>query len=91
MVNIAAPITFPDGVEQEKVTECEEYREMLTTMDLAATMHRDRPNTAIRTTAARLLKRYVGKRTRLILTKFVNNPMPSAELNRNLRALREAI
>ena len=36
MVNIAAPIMYPEGVEQEKVTECEEYREMLTTTDLAA-------------------------------------------------------
>ena len=65
-MNLSAPIHYPDDTTEMQRTESEEFREMLTTCNLAAALNRDKPNTAVRNACKHMLKRFKGERSRKI-------------------------
>ena len=63
MINLSMPITYPADTTPQQRTESEEFRSMLLTCLLAAELNRDKPNTAVRSACAHMLKRFEGERT----------------------------
>ena len=57
--------------------EALEYIETLVTVELAAEIHRDKPNTAIRKTVARLLPRMNHPRVKAIMVGLARQAYPS--------------
>ena len=57
--------------------EALEYIETLVTVELAAEIHRNKPNTAIRKTVARLLPRMTHPRVKAIMVGLARQAYPS--------------
>lgn len=85
--NIAADIQYPEDADPIKVIECEEFRQMITTCNLAQQMHKDKPNTAVRKACQRMLETFKGPRSTRILKIAVKAPMPAAYIDALLRKL----
>lgn len=60
-----------------KDDEALEYLNVLVTVELAAEIHRDKPNTAIRKTVARLLPRMNHPRVKAIMVGLARQAYPS--------------
>lgn len=60
-----------------KDDEALEYLNVLVTVELAAEIHRDKPNTAIRKTVARLLPRMSHPRVKAIMVGLARQAYPS--------------
>lgn len=67
------------------------YLSMLVTVELAAEIHRNKPNTAIRKTVARLLPRMNHPRVRAIMVGLARQAYPSGALIMLRRTLEEAV
>lgn len=65
-MNLSAPISYPDDTTEMQRIESEEFREMLTTCNLAAALNRDKPNTAVRRACIEMFKRFKGIRSKKI-------------------------
>ena len=65
-MNLSAPIHYPDDTTEMQRIESEEFREMLTTRNLAAALNRDKPNTATRNACKHMFARFKGERARKI-------------------------
>jgi len=86
--NIAADIVYPENPDPVKVIEVEEFRQMITTCNLVATIHKDSPNTAVRKACKRMLETFQGPRSRKILAIAIKSPMPQAYIDALHRRLR---
>lgn len=82
MVNLALPITYPDGTPEMNRVESEEFRSMLLTCLLAVELNRDKPNTAVRKAYGHMLKRFQGERTRKILVGAMSQALPLAYIHK---------
>jgi hypothetical protein len=77
-----------DGVSDPvKITEVEEFRQMLTTARLAAELNPNKPNTAVRKACARMSESFTGPRSRKICKIAVTQPMPMAYIESLIRKL----
>ena len=65
-MNLSAPISYPEDTTEMQRIEPEEFREMLTTCNLAAELNRDKPNTATRNACKHMFARFKGERSRKI-------------------------
>ena len=65
-MNLSAPISYPEGTTEMQRVESGEFREMLTTCNLAAALNRDKPNTAVRCACIEMFKRFKGIRSKKI-------------------------
>ena len=68
-----------------------EYLSVLVTVELAAEIHRDKPNTAIRKTVARLLPRMNHPRVKAIMVGLARQAYPSGCLLMLRRELENAV
>ena len=66
VMNLSVPISYPDDTTEMQITESEEFREMLTTCNLAAALNPDKPNTATRNACKHMFARFNGERSRKI-------------------------
>lgn len=71
--------------------EALEYLNVLVTVELAAEIHRDKPNTAIRKTVARLLPRMNHPRVKAIMVGLARQAYPSGCLLMLRRELENAV
>ena len=74
-----------------KDEEALEYLNALVTVELAAEIHRDKPNTAIRKTVARLLPRMNHPRVKAIMVGLARQAYPSGCLLMLRRELEEIV
>lgn len=74
-----------------KDDEALEYLNVLVTVELAAEIHRDKPNTAIRKTVARLLPRMNHPRVKAIMVGLARQAYPSGCLLMLRRELEEIV
>ena len=65
-MNLSAPISYPEDTTEMQRIESEEFREMLTTCNLAAALNHDKPNTATRNACKHMFARFKGERSRKI-------------------------
>ena len=65
-MNLSAPISYHEGTTEMQRIESEEFREMLTTCNLAAALNSEKPNTAVRRACIAMFKRFKGERSRKI-------------------------
>ena len=68
-----------------------EYLSVLVTVELAAEIHRDKPNTAIRKTVARLLPRMNHQRVKAIMVGLARQSFPLGCLCMLRRDLEEVV
>ena len=66
VMNLSVPISYPEDTTEMQRIESEEFREMLTTCNLAAALKRDKPNTATRNACKHMFARFKGERSRKI-------------------------
>jgi hypothetical protein len=85
--DISADIVYPDNPEMDKVIECEEFREMITTCTLAMEINRSAQNTAVRKALKNMLARFKGRRSSLIVRKALGMPLPAAYIQTLHRGL----
>ena len=78
-MNLSLPIVYTTD-DQQKITECEEFRDMLTTCNLAVSLHPDKPNTAVRNVCREMLKRFTGERSRKILQIVIRSALPQSKI-----------
>ena len=62
-MNLSVPISYPEDTTEMQRIESEEFREMLTTFNLAAALNRDKPNTAVRNACKHMMNRFKGVRS----------------------------
>ena len=74
-----------------KDDEALEYLNVLVTVELAAEIHRNKPNTAIRKTVARLLPRMSHPRVKAIMVGLARQAYPSGFLLMLRRELEEVV
>ena len=74
-----------------KDDEALEYLNVLVTVELAAEIHRNKPNTAIRKTVARLLPRMSHPRVKAIMVGLARQAYPSGCLLMLRRELEEVV
>lgn len=74
-----------------KDDEALEYLNVLVTVELAAEIHRNKPNTAIRKTVARLMPRMSHPRVKAIMVGLARQAYPSGALIMLRKNLEEAI
>lgn len=74
-----------------KDDEALEYLNVLVTVELAAEIHRDKPNTAIRKTVARLMPRMSHPRVKAIMAGLARQAYPSGCLLMLRRELEEVV
>lgn len=74
-----------------KDDEALEYLNVLVTVELAAEIHRNKPNTAIRKTVARLLPRMNHPRVKAIMVGLARQAYPSGCLLMPRRELEEIV
>lgn len=74
-----------------KDDEALEYLNVLVTVELAAEIHRNKPNTAIRKTVARLLPRMNHPRVKAIMVGLARQAYPSGCLLMLRRELEEVV
>ena len=84
-MNLSAPISYPDDTTEMQRIESEEFREMLTTCNLAAALNRDRPNTATRNACKHMFARFKGERSRKIAYGASTQALPLAYINKLIK------
>ena len=84
-MNISVPISYPDDTTEMQRIESEEFREMLTTCNLAAALNRDKPNTATRNACKHMFARFKGERSRKIAYGASLQALPLAYINKLIK------
>ena len=84
-MNLSAPISYPEDATEMQRIESEEFREMLTTCNLAAALNRDKPNTAVRRACIEMFKRFKGIRSKKIAYGASTQALPLAYINKLIK------
>ena len=84
-MNLSAPIIYPEGTTEMQRIESEEFREMLTTRNLAAELNPDKPNTATRNACKHMFARFKGERSRKIAYGASTQALPLAYINKLIK------
>ena len=84
-MNLSAPISYPEGTTEMQRVESEEFRELLTTCNLAAALNRDKPNTATRNACKHMFARFKGERSRKIAYGASLQALPLAYINKLIK------
>lgn len=79
-MNLSAPISYPEDTTEMQRIESEEFREMLTTCNLAAALNPDKPNTATRNACKHMFARFKGERSRKIAYGASLQALPMAHI-----------
>ena len=84
-MNLSAPISYPEGTTEMQRIESEEFREMLTTCNLAAALNREKPNTAVRRACVEMFKRFEGIRSKKIAYGASTQALPLAYIHKLIK------
>ena len=84
-MNLSAPISYPEGTTEMQRIESEEFREMLTTCNLAAALNPDKPNTATRNACKYMFARFKGERSKKIAYGASTQALPLAYINKLIK------
>ena len=90
-MNLSAPICYPEGTTEMQRIESEEFREMLTTCNLAAALNREKPNTAVRRACVEMFKRFKGERSRKIAYGASLQALPMAYIAKLMKLVESEI
>lgn len=86
-MNLSVPISYPDDTTEMKITESEEFRQMITTSLLAAELNRDKPNTAIRNACKHMMNRFKGVRSKKVAYGASIQALPLAYINKLIKLI----
>ena len=86
-MNLSVPISYPDDTTEMQRIESEEFREMLTTCNLAAALNPDKPNTATRNACKHMFARFKGERSRKIAYGASLQALPMAYINKLIKLI----
>lgn len=84
-MNLSVPISYPEDTTEMQRIESEEFREMLTTCNLAAALNPDKPNTAVRRACIEMFKRFKGIRSKKIAYGASIQALPLAYINKLIK------
>ena len=86
-MNLSVPISYPDDTTEMQIIESEEFREMLTTCNLAAALNPDKPNTAVRNACKHMMHRFKGIRSKKIAYGASIQALPLAYINKLIKLI----